>query len=258
MTKETIYDKMPLINVGRTWFGQRITMSVQGDNMIRILVAEDDKKINSLICDYLTGQDYETVSAFNGLDALRMAGGDDIGLVLLDLMLPYKSGDMVLSKLRETSDVPVIVVSAKGDTRSKIDLIAMGADDYITKPFDLDELSVRISAVLRRYAGKSTAAPQVLSFKGLTLDVSSASAEVKGQRLNLTVKEFAILSLMLANPQKLFSKANIYESIWGEEYLNDDRTVKVHMSNIRTKLAKLDPDNEYIETVWGMGYKLVT
>ena len=227
-----------------------------GERAMRtILVAEDDKEINSLICDYLTQQGFQTVSASNGLDALRMAK-EDISLILLDLMLPYKSGDMVLSKLRETSDVPVIVVSAKSDTRSKIDLIAMGADDYITKPFDLDELSVRIMAVLRRYEGRSGTARSVYSYKGLTLDTSSGTAQVNGEELSLTVKEYAILALMLSSPGKLFSKANIYESIWEEEYINDDRTVKVHMSNIRTKIAKLDPDNEYIETVWGMGYKL--
>ncbi|MBQ5310651.1 MAG: response regulator transcription factor [Oscillospiraceae bacterium] len=224
--------------------------------MDTILVAEDDREINRLICEYLDTQGYSTVSAENGLDALRMAGDDGISLVLLDLMLPYKSGDMVLSKLRETSDVPVIVVSAKSETRSKIDLIAMGADDYITKPFDLDELAVRIAAVLRRY-GSRAQTPGKLSFKGLVLDTSSCTASVNGTDLPLTVKEYAILSLMLSNPKKLFSKANIYESIWNEPYYDDDRTVKVHMSNIRTKLSKLDPDNEYIETVWGMGYRLM-
>ena len=175
-------------------------------------------------------------------------------------MLPFQSGDMVMQKIREFSDIPVIVVSAKSETRSKIDLIRMGADDYITKPFDLDELLVRVEAVLRRYEGNAhkNTEPKIMTYKNLTLDQTSGTAAVSGNTLTLTSKEFAILALMLDYPAKLWSKANLFESVWGENYLTDDNTVKVHMSNIRSKLKKLDPDNEYIETVWGMGYRLVT
>lgn len=228
--------------------------------MKKILTAEDDKEINRLICEYLSSQGYETLSASNGLDAVRIVRErNDLSLLILDLMLPFKSGDMVLRKIREFSDIPVIVVSAKSETRSKIDLIRIGADDYLTKPFDLDELSARVEAVLRRYDGnthKRTEA-EILSYKNLILDMTSGTASVCGEALVLTSKEFAILELMLKNPIKLWSKANIFESIWGESYLSDDNTVKVHMSNIRSKLKKIDPDNEYIETVWGMGYRLV-
>ena len=228
--------------------------------MKRILTAEDDKEINRLICDYLSSQGYETLSAMNGLDAMRMVRDEnDLSLLILDLMLPFQSGDMVLQKIRAFSDIPVIVVSAKSDTRSKIDLIKTGADDYITKPFDLDELLVRVEAVLRRYEGNNSRSQenQKLQFKNLTLDLTSGIASVCEKNMTLTVKEFSILELMLKNPQKLWSKANIFESVWGENYLSDDNTVKVHMSNIRSKLKKLDPDTEYIETVWGMGYRLI-
>ena len=227
--------------------------------MKKILTAEDDREINRLICEYLSSQGYETLSALNGLDAVRIIREqDDLSLLILDLMLPFQSGDMVLQKIREFSDIPVIVVSAKSDTRSRIDLIRMGADDYITKPFDLDELLVRVEAVLRRYEGSGRSHEEkVLTCKNLTLDITAATATVCGTPLTLTGKEFAILELMLENPAKLWSKANIFESVWGESYINDDSTVKVHMSNIRTKLKKLDPDNEYIETVWGMGYRLI-
>ena len=228
--------------------------------MKRILTAEDDKEINRLICDYLSSQGYETLSAMNGLDAVRMVRDEnDLSLLILDLMLPFQSGDMVLQKIRAFSDIPVIVVSAKSDTRSKIDLIKTGADDYITKPFDLDELLVRVEAVLRRYEGNNSRSQenQKLQFKNLTLDLTSGIASVCEKNMTLTVKEFSILELMLKNPQKLWSKANIFESVWGENYLSDDNTVKVHMSNIRSKLKKLDPDTEYIETVWGMGYRLI-
>ena len=229
--------------------------------MKKVLTAEDDKEINRLICEYLSSQGYDTFSALNGLDALRIVREqNDLSLLILDLMLPFQSGDMVLQKIREFSDIPVIVVSAKSETRSKIDLIRMGADDYLTKPFDLDELLVRVEAVLRRYEENphKQAETKILTYKNLTLDITAGITTVCGEALTLTSKEFAILELMLGNPTKLWSKANLFESVWGENYLSDDNTVKVHMSNIRTKLKKLDPDNEYIETVWGMGYRLVT
>ena len=226
--------------------------------MKKILIVEDDKEINRLICDYLSDSGFTTVSVGNGLDAVRMIRDEnELSLVLLDLMLPFQSGDSVLKKVREFSDVPVIIVSAKSMVQSKIDAIRMGADDYITKPFDLDELLVRIEAVLRRYRSRTDNAEKTsLSYKNLVIDRSNASAAVNGEHLQLTVKEYAILELMLLNPKKLFSKSNLFESVWNEPYFNDDTTIKVHMSNIRSKLKKLDPDEEYIETVWGMGYKL--
>lgn len=228
--------------------------------MKKILTAEDDKEINRLICEYLSSQGYETLSALNGLDTVRMVReNSELSLLILDLMLPFQSGDMVLQRIREFSDIPVIVVSAKSETHSKIELIRMGADDYLTKPFDLDELLVRVEAVLRRCdrnADKESGA-KILTYKNLVLDTDSGISTVCGKAVTLTVKEFAILELMLENPAKLWSKANIFESVWGESYLSDDNTVKVHMSNIRSKLKKLDPDNEYIETVWGMGYRLI-
>ena len=229
--------------------------------MKKILTAEDDREINRLICEYLSSQGYETLSALNGLDAVRIVREQsDLSLLILDLMLPFQSGDMVLQKIREFSDIPVIVVSAKSETSSKIELIRMGADDYITKPFDLDELLVRVEAVLRRYEGNTRKDTElkVLTYKSLTLDLTSGTATVCGIALTLTGKEFAILELMLKTPAKLWSKVNLFESVWGENFITDDNTVKVHMSNIRSKLKKLDPENDYIETVWGMGYRLVT
>lgn len=225
--------------------------------MKKILAAEDDKEINRLICDYLSMQGYEMLSAENGLDAVRIVREESgLSLLILDLMLPYQSGDMALQKIREFSDIPVIVVSAKSETHTKIDLIRMGADDYITKPFDLDELLVRVEAVLRR-TGTARAEDKTIVYKELSLDTAAGTASVCGKTMVLTGKEFAILALMLKNPGKLWSKANLFESVWGEDYLSDDNTIKVHMSNIRSKLKKLDPDNEYIETVWGMGYRLI-
>lgn len=225
---------------------------------MNVLVVEDDKEINRLIRDYLSDNNYSTISAENGLDAVRIIRDDnEIDLVILDLMLPFQSGDMVLQKVREFSDIPIIIVSAKSMVQSKIDAIRMGADDYITKPFDLDELLVRVEAVLRR-SKKSINSDNktILSYKKLTLDRTSGTAAVCGNPLVLTGKEYAILELMLLNPKKLFSKSNLFESVWHEPYYKEDTTIKVHMSNIRNKLKKLDNSQEYIETVWGMGYKL--
>lgn len=225
---------------------------------MNILVVEDDKEINRLICDYLSDNNFSTISAENGLDAVRVIHDDNkIDLVILDLMLPFQSGDMVLQKVREFSDVPIIIVSAKSMVQSKIDAIRMGADDYITKPFDLDELLVRVEAVLRRSKKCINSDNKtILSYKKITLDRNSGTAAVDGKTLVLTSKEYAILELMLLNPKKLFSKSNLFESVWHEPYFKEDTTIKVHMSNIRNKIKKLDATQEYIDTVWGMGYKL--
>ncbi len=225
---------------------------------MKILVVEDNKEINRLICDYLKIQNIDTLSCENGLDAVRIIRENkEISLVLLDLMLPFQSGDMVLQKIREFSQIPVIILSAKSTVSTKIDLIKMGADDYITKPFDLDELYVRIEAVLRRsQPRKETETKSLLTFKKLTLDRNSKTVTLCENILSLTVKEYAILELMLLNPTKLFSKANLFENVWNEPYFSDDNTIKVHMSNLRSKLKKYDPDEEYLDTVWGMGYKL--
>lgn len=226
---------------------------------MQILIVEDDEQINNLLREYLSQQGYEVLSASNGLEATSILDAHkDIDLVLLDLMLPFRSGDMVLKQLRETSEVPVIVLSAKDSVHTKIDLIRMGADDYITKPFDLDEVLVRIEAVLRRTKHHSEVedkSHQEFSFKNLRMDNEAKVVYVKENALTLTNKEYAILELMLQNPTKLFSKANLFESVWNEEYFSEDTTIKVHMSNIRTKIKQYD-EEEYIETVWGMGYRL--
>ncbi len=224
-----------------------------------ILVVEDDLQINRLLCEFLSEQGYRICAAYEGREALRMFREQDgICLVLLDLMLPFQSGDSVLEKIRETSDVPVIVISAKDTVRTKIDLMRMGADDYITKPFDLDEVLVRVEAVLRRYqAGTGTEEKEEkqIVFKNLRLCTEQKTVYVKEHPLILTSREYGILELMLKNPKKLFSKANLYESVWNEVYHSEDNTLKVHMSNLRNKIKEYDAE-EYIETVWGMGYKL--
>ena len=220
-----------------------------------VLIAEDDKEINQLLKNYLEGEGYNCLSAGTGLDALRLIKDEEPDLVLLDLMLPLKSGDAVLEEVRKFSDVPVIVVSAKDMVRTKIDLMRLGADDYVTKPFDLDELLVRIEAVLRRSGKKDKTSNAPLKFKNMKIDTDLKKVFVNGHELSLAAKEYSILELMIGNPTKLFSKANLFESVWKEKYMDDDNIIKVHMSNIRSRIKEYDPD-EYIETVWGMGYRL--
>lgn len=228
--------------------------------MYKILIIEDDREINRLICEYLPDLGYEPCAETDGMAGLkRLKERDDVDLVLLDLMLPLKSGDRVLRELRAFSDVPVIVLSAKEMVQTKIDLIKAGADDYVTKPFDLDEMAVRIEAVLKRCGrsrrGEGPDLPEILTYKSMRIDRTAKTVSVKGFPLELTAKEYAILELLLSNPTKLFSKANLYESVWEEAYYAEDNTLKVHISNVRNKIKKHD-EEEYVETVWGMGYKL--
>lgn len=223
----------------------------------KILVVEDDREINSMLCEMLDENGYAAEGAFTGMEGLSRLRSGDYDLLILDLMLPYKSGDAVLQELRSFSSLPVIVISAKDTVQNKLDLFHMGADDYLTKPFDLDEVLVRVEAVLRR-CGSSEAqrAPEILQAGKLAVDTESKTASVDGQELVLTAKEYGILELLMRYPHKVFSKANLFESIWNDEYACEDNILNVHMSNLRNKLKAADPETEYIKTVWGMGYRM--
>ncbi len=221
--------------------------------MERILIIEDEKDVNRLLAQTLQDSGYETVSAFNGMDGLRMLQEEQYDMVLLDLILPYKSGDEVLRELRKDSDVPVIVISAKDMVGTKIDLLTLGADDYVTKPFDLGEVAARVASNLRRYHKKEE--KKQIIYKELVMDTEARTVSADGADLELTAKEYQMLELFLQFPNKVFSKVNLYETVWGYEYLGDENVIKTHISNIRSKL-KRHSDTEYIETVWGLGYRL--
>jgi len=223
--------------------------------MKKILIVEDDKEINKLLSDFLTENGYETESLLDGLKVAYTVKEKKVDLVILDLMLPYKSGDIVLSEIRKISPVPVIIVSAKETTRNKIDLLRLGADDYMTKPFDLEEVLARIESNLRR-ADFSGGTERKLEHNGLIIDGDSIKATLEGKEIALTAKEFSILKLLLEHPDKVFSKANLFESVWGEEYITEDNALNVHISNLRSKLKKISPDKEFIDTVWGIGFRL--
>jgi DNA-binding response OmpR family regulator len=223
--------------------------------MDRILIIEDNKDVNLMLAETLNREGYRIKSAYTGIEGLRVARAEEYDLILLDIMLPYKSGDEILKELRTFSDIPVIIISAKDMVGTKIDLLKLGADDYITKPFDLGEVVARVQSNLRR-SHKQEIMNKVLTHKDMVLDVNTKGLMVNGIELDLTAKEYLIIELLMQNLGKVFSKANIYESIWNEEYLGDDNAVKTHMSNLRSKLKKANPNGEYIETVWGLGYRL--
>ncbi|WP_251861469.1 response regulator transcription factor [Clostridium sp. Marseille-Q2269] len=224
---------------------------------IKILVVEDNDDINKLLRDMLTQNGYVTQSAYSGTEALIYVKQDNWDMVLLDLMLPGMDGKKLLSNIRKTSNMPVIIISAKEEKDIKIETLRMGADDYITKPFDIDEVSARIDSHLRRYKEFSTLdVEKLLKYKELSLNKDSREAFVYDKELMLTNTEFNILELLMSYPKKVFTKANLFESVWGSEYLCDDNTINVHISNLRNKICKAGAENHYIETIWGIGYKL--
>ncbi len=218
-----------------------------------ILVIEDDQMISNLLCKVLSDNGYETDSALDGETGLSKALDKDYELILLDLMLPKKTGEEILAELRKTKNTPAIVLSAKNEVMNRIELLRLGADDYISKPFDVDEVILRIEAVLRRTGDIKTTAE--LKYKDMKLEKDSKRVYIGEEELTCTSMEYSILELMLNNPNKVFSKRNLFESITGDEYLSEDNTMNVHMSNLRKKIAKIT-DEPYIDTVYGMGYRL--
>lgn len=223
--------------------------------MNNILIIEDNREINNLLCRTLKNQGYITKSAYTGTQGLNMLKQLNFDMALLDIMLPYKSGDKLLSELRLFSNIPVLVISAKETTQTKIDLLRLGADDYITKSFDIDEVVARVEANLRRNLQRNTN-NQILTYKDIKLDTSTKQIFVNDLEITLTATEIKILELFLSQPTKIFSKANLFESIWNEEYTVDDNTLNVHISRLRQKLKKANKKEDYIETLWGLGYRL--
>ncbi len=230
--------------------------------MSRILVVEDDEDINQLLCKILRKEGYEVISAYSGTEGKLRLEQEQPDLILLDLMLPGMKGQEITEYVRNEmkSNVPIIVLSAKAALENKVELMTMGADDYITKPFEPQEVLVRVMAMLRRAgaANEQTQSGRVVEYryKNLCLNVESRKVLVKGEEIALTPHEYEILLLMLQHPEKVFSRDVLYESVWGGGYLGEDNTVNVHVSNIRKKLAAVDLAEEYIKTVWGIGFKM--
>jgi len=221
----------------------------------KILIVEDNKDVNTMLAEVLTGENYEVSSAYTGIEGLKKIKSEEYDLILLDIMLPYKSGDEILKEVRVFSDVPIIIISAKDMMGTKIELLRLGADDYITKPFDLDEVVARVETNLRR-SKRQVEAEKVIRYKDLLFDDNAKRLIVNNIELELTAKECQIIELLLKNRSRVFTKANLYETIWQDAYLGDDNAVKTHISNLRSKLKMANSDNNYIETVWGLGYRM--
>lgn len=220
--------------------------------MVKMLIVEDVEDVQQMLVELFESEGYQVFSAYDGLQATQLFAQQAIDIVLLDIMLPYKSGDVLVKEFRETSNVPIMMLSAKDLVSTKIDCIRLGADDYLTKPFDLGEVLVRVEALLRRTKPQL---PTILHYGELTLDDVAKRVELNGQEVLLTAKEFALLHLFMQHPDKVFTKANLFESAWGETYFGDDSIIKTHMSNLRHKL-KLHSTTDYIETLRGIGYRL--
>ena len=223
--------------------------------MSRILIVEDDHEINKLLADFLQKNGYETDSAEDGGKASLLLRKQDFDLVLMDLMLPYKSGEHLIKEFREYSQIPVIVLSAKSMMETRLEVLRLGADDYILKPFDLNEVQVRIEVVLRRSGIGTSSVSGAISCGDLCFNTNENSVTYQGKLIALTAKELMLLKLFMEYPQKVYTKANLYESVWNDTYYYEDNTINVHVSNLRSKLKKAT-GNDYIETVWGIGYRL--
>lgn len=221
---------------------------------IKILIAEDDNGINSMLQTALTREGYVCVGAYSGTEALLRLQSETFSLVILDLMLPGLEGQEVLRQARKFTDVPVIVLSAKDALDTKVDLLTLGANDYMTKPFELPELIARVMVQLRNTRHPESVS-RVLSYDALSMDMDSKAFSANGNIVPLTAQELKIMELFLRHPGKVFSKNEIYEYAWDDYYIGEDKTINVHISNIRQKLKKY-AGREYIETVWGLGFKL--
>ncbi|MCT1901737.1 response regulator transcription factor [Oceanobacillus sojae] len=222
--------------------------------MAKILVIEDNNEINHLIADLLS-ESYHVAGAYSGTEGLLLFQQESPDLVLLDIMLPGKNGDQVLSEIRKTSQVPVIMLTALGEKRLVSEYLLNGANDYITKPFDDDELLARVMVQLRHFRQESKA-DRLRPVKNIVVDMANFEILREGESVRLGKKEFEILTYLLAHPNQIFTKEQLYEAIWKESYLPGDNSLNAQLSNLRKKIAVLDSEEEYIETIWGLGVRL--
>ena len=228
--------------------------------MAKILVIEDNNEIQEILKTLLT-EEHEVIQAFSGTEGIMQFDKGGIDLVLLDIMLPGKNGDQVLQAIRQTSQTPVIMLTALGDKKLISQYLLDGANDYIVKPFDLDEVFARVTVQLRQSDEHQSENRReidnlVKNLKNIQFDADSFEISNSTETIRLAKKECQILQMLLHHPKKIFTKEELYELIWEESYLPGDNTLNTHLSNLRKKLYQLDPNDDYIETIWGVGVRL--
>lgn len=227
--------------------------------MYNILICDDQPDIVNALKIYLTPEGYQLFTAANGVEAVEMVKSDDFHLVLLDIMMPLMDGITATSRIREFSNVPIILLTAKSETEDKVLGLNVGADDYITKPFVPVEVLARVRSQLRRYAQLgSRPEPEAgaLTIGGVTLDDRTKTVTVDGEQVALTPTEYAILYLLMSNPGKVYSTKALYESVWQEAALGSEGAVAVHIRHLREKIEINPSEPRYLKVVWGQGYKM--
>jgi len=227
--------------------------------MCNVLICDDEKDIVSALKIYLSSEDYRTFEAYNGMEAVQIVKENEIHLVLMDIMMPVMDGITAMTKLREFSNVPIILLTAKSEDSDKILGLNIGADDYITKPFNPVEVLARVKSQLRRYTklGSAVIKPTALKIGNIALDDENKTVTVDGEPVSLTPTEYEILKLLMQNPGKVFSSAEIYTKVWGDNPLGCENTVAVHIRHLREKLEINPAEPRYLKVVWGQGYKIV-
>ena len=232
-------------------------MSLEAIQMHTVLICDDEKDIRSALRIYLSEAGYRSLEAKNGLEALDVLKWEKVDLLLLDVMMPEMDGIQALTEIQRTSAVPVILLTAKGEDEDKIKGLNLGADDYVTKPFNSMELLARVRAVLRRYSRKpEDECPAVLRIGGIEMDDEKKSVTCEGEYVSVTPKEYDILRLLMQNPGKVYSSQEIYQLVWKDIPLGPEGTVAVHIRHLREKLEINPAEPRYIKVVWGKGYKM--
>lgn len=226
--------------------------------MYNILVCDDEKDIVAALKIYLSAEDYNVFEAYNGLEALEIASREDIHLILLDIMMPGMDGITAMTKLRENSNVPVILLTAKSEDTDKILGLNVGADDYITKPFNPVEVLARVRSQLRRYLtlGGGSVKSSLIRIGGIELNDSSKSVTVDGNPIALTPREYDILNFLMQNADTVFSPKEIYRKVWSDTPVGAENTVAVHIRHLREKIEINPAEPRYLKVVWGKGYKM--
>lgn len=229
------------------------------NNIFRILIVDDEKNIVDVVKAYLEKEGFEVVTATDGETALNIFSNEIVHLIILDLMLPKVSGEEVCRKIRSTSNIPIIMLTAKVEEDERIEGISIGADDYLTKPFSVRELVVRVKALLRRSYRSTGPMADVLTFNDgdLEVDIKKMTVKKKGQPVSLTANEFKVLTAFLSNPSQVISREQLVEKSFGTEYEGFDRTVDTYIKNIRHKIEDNPKEPKYIVTIYGMGYKFI-